>query len=176
MAELSDLLASGNFDGVLVIDVVKKILEPFNYVIVFEGDGSIKRLQIVSSRVRPAVGTAAAAGPASRTSGVDPDIGQERERPTDLVERIEERSLFESVDVEPPPELLWAFEPWTEPGSGDAGPGVDPDMVVEDLPEFTPYTILSESEAISPADDYRELPVFEPVVSETGPVPETPVN
>ena len=189
--ELLDQPVSGNFEERPLIDALKWMLDPFNYVVIFGENGQIERLHIISLislRDELARGVPAPARVPPKTSSLDPPLDYERETPTGLeLLTMGERRLFVTADEElgPPLELLEYFEPWQELGSEDTGPQVDPDTAVKELPEFEPvisetgptFDMLETDEALRnaaglPIDPFmgvQTLPEFEPVISETGP-------
>lgn len=162
---------SGTFEEAPLIDAVKTILEPFNYVIIFRANGEIKRLHITSLRRGSGGAVAPAAGvPAQRAR---PDAGLATALPgVELTE--EQRLLFEMAydKLDLPPELLEYFEPVPEPGSAKTGPRIPPDMALQDLPEFEP--LVSETGPFDPNAMIQDLPEFEPFAADTGPSPDTP--
>ncbi len=125
---------SGQFEGVAVIDALRRILDRFNYLIVFKAKGEIDRLRIFNVRTRMAAtapGMAAAvpgtAALSPESSDPDLDFGDE---PVTLAEAdltLEEILMFEVADLElgPPPDLLDDFEPWTDTLSAETGPQAD---------------------------------------------------
>lgn len=164
---------SGKFDGLPLIDAVKRILEPFNYIILFTAKGKIKRLQILS--FRGASARTAAVGPRvlPRTTGIDVDFA---DAPPEMELTTEQRLLFEmAVDnLGPEPGSPGYFEPGQEPASVETGRQISTDTVVEDLSEI--QVLLSD---IGPADLERvveELAEPEPFLGETGPSTSAPEN
>ena len=132
---------SGQFERVAVIDALRRILDRFNYLIVFKANGEIDRLRIFNVRTRmaatapdtaAAVPGAAAGAPSTAAvshQSLDADPGLEDE-PVTLAESdltLEEILMFEVADhdIGPPPELIDDFEPWTDPVSEETGPQVD---------------------------------------------------
>jgi len=172
--ELLDQPVSGNFEERPLIDALKWMLDPFNYVVIFGENGQIERLHIISLislRDELARGVPAPARVPPKTSSLAPPSNYERETPTDLeLLTMEERLLFETADeaLGPPLELLEYFEPWQELGSEETGPQIPEGFVAKELLPFEPF----ESETGPPVDPdivVEELPEFEPVISETGP-------
>ncbi len=195
---------SGNFKAAPLVDAVRKILEPFNYVIVSKANGEIRRLHIVGFR---------GASPASLPA--EPRVPPETRRPAlefsnepetsknlhPTIEEqlaaltVEERLAFEVADEKlgPPPEWLDYFEPASEHGSADE---VFSSLTIEQrrsfeiadeklgpppelLEYFEPVPEPGSAETgppIPPGMIVEDLPQFEPYVSETGPSADTPEN
>ena len=151
---------SGRFDRVPLTEVVKQVLEPTNYTIVFDAAGKIRSLRIGSLRhgpleadVRPE-GTSL--GVAVANAGIEPELTGA------------ERLLFEvAADGEGPlPAWLDEFEPRRDE-SEETGPQVPPNTIVEELPDFA--LLVTEDGPFDPDAAGDQLPDFEPVVSDTGP-------
>ena len=164
---------SGKFEGLPLIDSLRRILEPFNYIILFTAKGEIKRLHILS--FRGASARTATVGPRvlPRTTGIDVRFA---DAPPELELTTEQRLLFETaVDrLGPEPESPGYFEPGQEPASVETGRQISTDTVVEDLREI--QVLLSD---IGPADLERvaeELAEPEPFLGETGPSASAPEN
>ena len=155
---------SGIFQEVPLVDAVKKILEPFNYVMVFNANGEIKRLHIGSLRHVVEDRDAAVARDPPHTTSLDDN----------LADAATERELDQLSDFEP----IWsAASPndsdaglqsllEIEPTESETGPN-DPDVGLQDLPEFVP--VVSETGPNDPDAGLQGLPEFVPVASETDP-------
>ena len=164
---------SGNFKAAPLIDAVRKILEPFNYVMVSKAKGEIKRLLILSFRGASARTAAVGARVLPQTTGIDVDFA---DAPPELELTTEQRLLFEmAVDrLGPELESPGYFEPGQEPASVETGRQISTDTVVEDLSEI--QVLLSD---IGPADlesVVEELAEPEPFLSETGSSTSAPEN
>ena len=165
---------TGNFEGLDLINAVERILEPFNYVMVFKRNGEIRRLHIVSFR-----GASAGTRVPPQTGSLTPAFTYEPGPPTNfgptmedhlLDLTFEERRLFEVADDElgPPPELVQYFEP----ESAELEPLVAElfDMAGQKLgppPEFLDYFAPAPA-ALDP--NVSEL--FEMATQKLGPPPE----
>ncbi len=125
---------SGQFEGVALIDALRRILDRFDYLIVFKAKGEIDRLRIFNVRTRMAAtapGMAAAVPGTAALSAQSSDPGLDfGDEPVTLAEAdltLEEILMFEVADLElgPPPDLLDDFEPWTDPISEELGPRIE---------------------------------------------------
>ncbi len=168
---------SGNFEGRPLIDAMEWILEPFNYIIDFTGNGEIEGLHIISLRHKAATVAPAPARLPAKMSSPEHVFGPELDELAESDLASEVLLLFETADQQlgPPPELLEYFEPVPEPGSEETGPQLPPGMVVKGLPDFEPVPKPGSEETgpqLPPGMVVKDLPGFEPVVSDTDP----PVN
>ena len=162
-----DLLSrpvSGTFKGVTLVDAVQKILRPFNYIIVFNANGEIKRLHIVSLTRGAADRDAAVARDAPHTTSLDDN----------LADAATEWELDQLSDFEPiwsaaspnDPDAGLQSLPEIEPTESETGPN-DPDVGLQDLPEFVPG--VSETGSNDPNVSPQGPPAFVPGVSESDP-------
>lgn len=155
---------SGTFKGVPLVDAVKKILEPFNYVMVFNANGEIKRLHIGSLRHVVEDRDAAVARDSPHTTSLDDDLA---DAATEL--ELEHPAEFVSAESETgpnDPDAGLQSLPEFEPAESETGPN-DPDVRLQDLPEFVP--VVSETDPNDPDVRLQDQPEFVPVASETDP-------
>ena len=165
--ELLDQLVSGKFEGTSWAAAVRDILKPFRYVMTFDARGDIENFPITGLR-RPLKEPGGRAAPLIPQEPVGDDDFISAAPGVELAE--EDYRPFEGVehqDSDIAPELLEAFEPRQAPGTEKTGPPLPEGFVAKELPPFEP--IESETGPVDPDIVVKELPDFEPVVSETGP-------
>lgn len=133
---------SGTFKEVPFVYAVKKILEPFNYIVVHGANGVIKRLHIVSLKRGAADSDAAAARDPLPSTSLDSDF-------SDTAPELEMDRLGEF-----------------EPIASETGPN-DPYVGLQDLPEIEPAE--SETGPNGLGMRLQELPELVQGVNETDP-------
>jgi len=161
---------SGHFEGIPLIEAMKKLLRPFNYHLVSPKEPG-KPLQVYILSMKGEL-TVPVAVPEVLTQ-TEPENMAPGNLLTGLEQLTEEeRLLFEVANegVGPPPELIHEFEPWQEPGTEITGPPVPSDFMVEELPEFEVIESDTGPESIAPDVPDEVIMEFEPFVSETGPI------
>lgn len=169
--EVLGYAVSGKFEGSPLIDAVEKMLEPFNYMIIFNADGEIERLHIVSFRGASARSVARGARVPPQTTSPEPTYA---DAPPESGPATEQPLLLDvAVDkLAPRPELLDDFEPGQEPASAETGRQISTDTVVEDLPEI--QVLLSDTGPVDLDMVVEELAEPEPFLSEPGLSPDGP--
>ena len=166
---LLDREVSGTFEGVPLLATLKQLLAPFNYyLIVAEDPTKITRLVITGLRGSPGERPLA-------DESADPEIPPAAVTQGPAGELTEqERAMFEVAHerMGPPPELLEYFEPVQAPGTELTGPPVPADLVVRDLPEFD--AIISDTGPVDPNAPAPDVMPADPDAGETGPSLEGP--
>jgi len=188
---------SGTFDATPRMDAVKRILEPFDHVMVLSPRGEVQRLHLMGLK-RESAGDVAAdlSHPPASSSAVGP--GEPPARSGRLIgKRYKYRSLTESSALRlraPEGQATVRHVSRDVPAEGiksevtvsETGP-VDPNATVKTLPEFLPtlsptgptgprttplpaFTpVTSPTGPVAPDAAAKPLPDFEPIISETGP-------
>ena len=154
---------SGKFDGLPLIDSLRRILEPFNYIILFTAKGEIERLHILSFRGASAGTAAVGARVSPHATSLDDDFA---DAATEL--ELDHLGEFEPVASETSPndpDTDLQTLPEFEPVVSETGPN-DPSAGLQGLPEFVP--VVGETDPNDPGVRLQGLSELEPFVTETG--------
>jgi hypothetical protein len=153
---------SGTFHGATVPDALKKVLEPFNYVLVTGETGELTQLFLIGVKSEVVERTAAeSSGLPSNEDPISTEI-LENFYPADR-----EHFFIDISDSNAP--LPPEFEEYASaqpPESQRTGPR-DATENVQDLPEFEPFT--NNTGPMVPDLNPLDFPEFQPYYSEAGP-------